>query len=176
MVGFCPEESFTIPLGKGRYLKHGSDVTLIGMSYTSVVCKQAAETLAEEGIEAEVVDMLSLSPFDEEIIIESVMKTNRVVIVDEDTPRASMASEFAAVIAEKAFDYLDAPIKASHRPTHARSLQQRPGDCLHAATGRRCRNCEGDARDLVCFGMDAFCAIDHRCRPLRTPHRVVLAR
>ena len=55
--------------------------------------------------------MLSLSPFDEEIIVESVKKTNRVVIVDEDTPRASMASEFAAIIADKAFDYLDAPIK-----------------------------------------------------------------
>jgi pyruvate dehydrogenase E1 component beta subunit len=111
LTGFAPEESFTIPLGKGRYLKHGDDVTLIGMSYTSVVCKQAADMLAEEGIEAEVVDMLSLSPFDEEIILESVMKTNRVVIVDEDTPRASMASEFAAIIADKAFDYLDAPVK-----------------------------------------------------------------
>jgi pyruvate/2-oxoglutarate/acetoin dehydrogenase E1 component len=111
MEGFAPDESFTFPLGKGRYLKHGDDVTLIGMSYTSVVCKQAADKLAEEGIDAEVVDMLSLSPFDEEIIIESVKKTNRVVIVDEDTPRASMASEFAAIIADKAFDYLDAPVK-----------------------------------------------------------------
>ena len=80
-------------------------------SFTSVVCKQAADQLAEEGIGAEVVDMLSLSPFDEDIILESVMKTNRVVIVDEDTPRASMASEFAAIIADKAFDYLDAPVK-----------------------------------------------------------------
>ena len=59
------------------------------------------------------------SPFDEEIIIESVKKTNRVVIVDEDTPRASMASEFAAIISDKAFDYLDAPVKrvtAPHTP------------------------------------------------------------
>ncbi len=109
--GFVPDESYAIPLGKGRYLRNGGDVTLVGMSYTSVVCKQAADALAEEEIDAEVVDMLSLSPFDEEIILESVMKTNRVVIVDEDTPRASMASEFAAIIADKAFDYLDAPVK-----------------------------------------------------------------
>ena len=116
MMGYCPYESFTIPLGKGRYLRRGSDVTLVGMSYTSVVCKQAADTLAEDGIDCEVVDMLSLSPFDEDIIIESVRKTNRVVIVDEDTPRASMASEFAAIIADKAFDYLDAPVKRVTSP------------------------------------------------------------
>jgi pyruvate dehydrogenase E1 component beta subunit len=75
--------------------------------------------LATEGIEAEVIDMMSLSPFDEDILLESVMNTNHVVIVDEDTPRASMASEFAAIIADKAFDYLDAPVKrvtAPHSP------------------------------------------------------------
>ena len=119
LEGFVPDESFTIDIGKGRYLSRGSDVTLIGMSYTSVVCQEAAKRLAEDGVSAEVVDMLSLSPFDEEIILESVMKTNRAVIVDEDTPRASMASEFAAIIADRAFDYLDAPVKrvtAPHTP------------------------------------------------------------
>ena len=117
--GFVPDESFVIKLGKGRYLRRGNDVTLIGMSYTSVVCQKAAEKLAAEGIDAEVVDMLSLSPLDEDIILESVRKTNRVVIVDEDTPRASMASEIAAVVADKAFDYLDAPVKrvtGAHTP------------------------------------------------------------
>ena len=116
LEGFVPDESFTIDIGKGRYLSRGSDVSLIGMSYTSVVCQEAAKRLAEDGVSAEVVDMLSLSPFDEEIILESVMKTNRAVIVDEDTPRASMASEFAAIIADKAFDYLDAPVKRVTSP------------------------------------------------------------
>jgi|TARA_B100002003_G_C14101109_1_gene529577 pyruvate dehydrogenase E1 component beta subunit len=116
LEGFVPDESFTIDIGKGRYLSRGSDVSLIGMSYTSVVCQEAAKRLAEEGISAEVVDMLSLSPFDEEIILETVMKTNRAVIVDEDTPRASMASEFAAIIADRAFDYLDAPVKRVTSP------------------------------------------------------------
>ena len=78
--------------------------------------------------------MLSLSPFDEEIIVESVMKTNRVVIVDEDTPRASMASEFAAIIADKAFDYLDAPVKARHRSPHPCAVQQGIGNRFHAPT------------------------------------------
>jgi pyruvate dehydrogenase E1 component beta subunit len=111
LTGFVPEESFTIKLGKGRYLRRGKDVTLIGMSYTSEVCRNAAIELAKEGIDAEVIDMLSLSPLDEDIFLESVGKTNKVVVVDEDTPRASMASEIAAVIADKAFDSLDAPVK-----------------------------------------------------------------
>ncbi len=117
--GFVPEEDYVIELGKGRYTRRGADVTLVGMSYTSIVCQQAAEQLSEIGIDAEVIDMMSLSPFDEDILIESVQKTNNVVIVDEDTPRASMSSEFAAVIADKAFDYLDAPVKrvtAPHSP------------------------------------------------------------
>lgn len=119
LTGFVPDEDYTIELGKGRYMQRGDDVTLVGMSYTSVACQKAAEQLAEVGISAEVIDMMSLSPFDEDILIESVQKTNNVVIVDEDTPRASMASEFAAVIADKAFDYLDAPVKrvtAPHTP------------------------------------------------------------
>ena len=128
LEGFVPDDSYTIQLGKGRYLSRGKDVTLIGMSYTSVVCQEAEKILNEQGIDAEIVDMLSLSPFDEEIIIESVKKTNRVVIVDEDTPRASMASEFAAIISDKAFDYLDAPVKrvtAPHTPVpYNKNLEQ----------------------------------------------------
>ena len=111
LSGFVPDESYTIDIGKGRLLREGNDVTLVGMSWTSEVCKNAAEQLAAEGIDAEVVDLLSVSPLDEDIFLESVAKTNRLVIVDEDTPRASMSSEVAAVVAEKAFDYLDAPIK-----------------------------------------------------------------
>ena len=111
LTGFVPDEDYVIELGKGRYMRRGDDVTLVGMAYTSIACQQAADKLAELGIEADVIDMMSLSPFDEDILIESVQKTNNVVIVDEDTPRASMSSEFAAVIADKAFDYLDAPVK-----------------------------------------------------------------
>lgn len=111
MSGFVPNEAYTIDLGRGRKLREGSDVTLIGMSWTSEVCKNAAVQLESEGVSCDVVDLLSLSPLDEEVFLNSVAKTNRVVIVDEDTPRASMASEVSAVIADKAFDELDAPIK-----------------------------------------------------------------
>ena len=89
------------------------------MSYTSVVCKEAAEKLENIGVNAEVIDLMSLSPLDEEIIIDSVKKTNRIVIVDEDNPKASIASEVAAIVSDKAFDFLDAPVKrvtAPHTP------------------------------------------------------------
>ena len=110
MTGFVPDEDYQIELGKGRCLKEGSDITLVGMSYTTVVCQEAAEKLKEIGVDAEVIDLLSLSPLDEDIIIESVKKTNRIVIVDEDNPKASIASEVAAIVSDKAFDYLDAPV------------------------------------------------------------------
>lgn len=119
MTGFVPDEDYQIDLGKGRCTKEGSDITLVGMSYTSVVCKEASEKLEKIGVNAEVIDLLSLSPLDEQIVIDSVKKTNRIVIVDEDNPRASIASEIAAVVSDKAFDYLDAPVKrvtAPHTP------------------------------------------------------------
>ncbi|MFW6195138.1 MAG: alpha-ketoacid dehydrogenase subunit beta, partial [Chloroflexota bacterium] len=97
LTGFVPEEPYSIELGKGRYLRRGKDVSLISMSWTSEVCRRAALQLAEEGIDAEVVDLLSLAPMDEEIILETVANTNRVVIVDEDTPRCGMAADIAAL-------------------------------------------------------------------------------
>ena len=125
MTGFVPDEDYQIELGKGRCLKEGSDITLVGMSYTTVVCQEAAVKLKEIGVDAEVIDLLSLSPLDEDIIIESVKKTNRIVIVDEDNPKASIASEVAAIVSDKAFDYLDAPVKrvtAPHTPVPYLSL------------------------------------------------------
>ncbi|MBC63561.1 MAG: alpha-ketoacid dehydrogenase subunit beta [Chloroflexi bacterium] len=140
LSGFVPDEDYTIEIGKGRYLRNGNDITLVGMSYTSIVCQEAAKKLEEDGISCEVIDMMSLSPFDEDILIESVKKTNNVVIVDEDTPRASMASEFAAVIADKGFDYLDSPIKrvtAPHSPVpYNRDLEKafmpQPADVIYS--------------------------------------------
>jgi pyruvate dehydrogenase E1 component beta subunit len=116
MRGFVPDENYQIPLGKGRVIREGSDVTLVGMSWTTEICRKAAEQLATEGIGCDVVDLLSLSPLDEDVFLNSVAKTSRVVIVDEDTPIASMASEVSAVIADKGFDLLDAPIKRVTSP------------------------------------------------------------
>ena len=104
-----PEEAYEVPIGKAHVAREGTDVTLIGISYTTYQCIKAADILADRGYSAEVIDLLSLSPLDEDTILSSVQKTRKVVIVDEDYPRCSMASELSAVIAEQAFDFLDAP-------------------------------------------------------------------
>lgn len=124
----APEETYTLPIGKARVLKPGKDVTLIGISRMTSVCAEAAQKLAAEGIDAEVIDLLSLSPLDTDTIGASVRKTHRAVIVDEDNPMCSMASEIAATIADEAFDFLESPVKrvtAPHCPVpFSRVLEQ----------------------------------------------------
>ena len=104
-----PEEMYEVEIGKASVAQEGTDVTLTGVGYTTQVCIQAAAELAQQGYSAEVVDLLSVSPMDEETILESVKKTRKIVIVDEDYPRCSFASDVSALVAEQAFDYLDAP-------------------------------------------------------------------
>ena len=111
-----PEEDYVVPIGKADIAREGTDVTLVGMSYTTRVCLEAAKDLEAQGYSAEVVDLLSLSPMDDEAILESVKKTRKIVIVDEDYPRCSIASDVAALVAEQAFDYLDAPPKRLNPP------------------------------------------------------------
>ncbi len=111
-----PEEPYEVDIGKARVVREGSDVTLVGISYMTNVCLQAADDLEQRGYSAEVVDLLSLSPMDDETILESVKKTRKVVVVDEDYPRCSVASDISALVAEEAFDYLDAPPKRVNAP------------------------------------------------------------
>ena len=106
-----PEEPYTVPIGKATIAREGTDITLIGIGYTTRVCLQAADDLATEGYSPEVIDLLSLSPMDDAAILESVRKTRKIVIVDEDYPRCSIATDISALVAEEAFDYLDAPPK-----------------------------------------------------------------
>ncbi|MCH8038698.1 MAG: hypothetical protein IIC53_16480 [Proteobacteria bacterium] len=98
-----PEEPYTLPRGKARIVREGKDVTLVGVSAMTRVCLEAAESLTADGIDAEVLDLLSLSPLDEDAILSSVKKTNRIVIVDEDTPRCGVAVDIAALVASDAF-------------------------------------------------------------------------
>jgi pyruvate dehydrogenase E1 component beta subunit len=128
-----PEESYEIEIGKSRVVQEGTDVTLIGISYMTNVCLQAAAALEEQGYSVEVVDLLSLSPMDDETILESVKKTRKVVIVDEDYPRCSIASDISALVAEEAFDYLDAPPKRLNAP-HAPVPYSRPLEALFVPT------------------------------------------
>ncbi|MFK7834890.1 MAG: pyruvate dehydrogenase complex E1 component subunit beta [Sulfitobacter sp.] len=103
-------EDYTVPFGKARIWREGTDVTIvsfgIGMSYAL----QAAEKLAEEGIDAEVIDLRTLRPMDTPAIINSVMKTNRLVTVEEGWPQGSVGSYISSVVMQEAFDYLDAPV------------------------------------------------------------------
>ena len=109
--GYVPEELYTVPLGKARIAKEGSDVTIIVMSRMLYVALEAEENLKKNGISAEIIDVRSLVPLDENVIIDSVKKTGHVVIVDEALPRCSAATDLAALVADKSIDYIDGPIK-----------------------------------------------------------------
>jgi pyruvate dehydrogenase E1 component beta subunit len=109
--GEVPEEEYTIPIGVGDIKREGKDVTVVTWSKMYYVVEQAAEKLKEEGISVEIVDPRTIRPLDEEMIIDSVKKTNRLVIVEEGWPFAGVASEIITRVHQKAFDYLDAPIE-----------------------------------------------------------------
>lgn len=114
--GQVPEESYTVSIGRAEIVRPGRDVTLCGIGRMTHICLEAADSLLTEGIHAEVVDVLTLSPLDEDMILESVSRTRRLVVVDEDTPTASIARDIAARVADKGFDNLDAPIKTVTAP------------------------------------------------------------
>ncbi len=104
------DDDFTVPIGKAKIERSGSDITIIAYSIMVGVALEAAETLASEGIDAEVINLRSLRPLDIDTIVTSIKKTNRVVSVEEGWPVAGMGSEIAAITMEHAFDYLDAPV------------------------------------------------------------------
>jgi pyruvate dehydrogenase E1 component beta subunit len=109
--GPVPEEEYLIPFGVADIKREGKDVTIIALSRMVHTALAAAERLAQEGISAEVIDPRTLTPLDEETLIQSVCKTGGAVIVDEGYQRFGVTAELAAVIAKGAFDYLDAPIE-----------------------------------------------------------------
>lgn len=106
-----PDEEYYIPIGKAAVKREGTDVTIVSFGKMIKVAMQAAEELAKMGIEAEVVDLRTIRPLDYETIVNSVKKTNRLVIVEESWPFASISSEISYQVQKHAFDYLDAPIK-----------------------------------------------------------------
>lgn len=108
--GEVPEGEHVVPLGKAAIRRAGSDVTLISYAKTVLGCLAAAETLAAEGISAEVIDLRTIKPWDEEAVLASVRKTGRLVVVHEASRTAGFGAEIAATVAEKAFEALRAPI------------------------------------------------------------------
>ena len=105
-----PEGDVVLPIGKARIMREGKDVTVVSYSIGVGLALQAAETLAGEGIEAEVIDLRTLRPLDKAAVLTSLAKTNRVVVVEEGWPTCSIASEIMAICMEEGFDDLDAPV------------------------------------------------------------------
>jgi len=103
-------DDFTIPFGKAKIWREGADVTIVSFGIGMTYALEAAEKLAEDGIDAEVIDLRTLRPMDTDTVIKSVMKTNRCVTVEEGWPVPSIGSYISSVLMQKAFDYLDAPV------------------------------------------------------------------
>ncbi len=117
--GEVPEGDYEIPLGTASVVREGGDVTLVGMGRTVHTALEAADALAEDGLQADVVDLRSLYPLDEATVLASLEKTGRLVVVDEATPYCGIASEIGALCIDKGFDFLNAPVKkvtAPHTP------------------------------------------------------------
>jgi len=108
--GEVPEGDYVVPIGKADVKRPGRDLTVIGYGLMLHEALRAAEMVAPEGIDVEVVDLRTLAPLDKETILASVKKTSKVMIVHEDNKTGGLAGEIAAIIAEEAFDYLDGPI------------------------------------------------------------------
>ena len=106
-----PEGAYTIPFGEANILRDGKDVTVVALGRMVTLAMQAAQALAKEGIQCEVIDPRTTSPLDMDTIVESVGNTGRLVVVDESHPRCNMATDIAAVVAQEAFDSLKAPVR-----------------------------------------------------------------
>ncbi len=134
-------DDYTVPIGKAKVVREGKDVTLISFSYTMLAVLDAAEKLAAEGIDAEVIDLRTIRPLDAETLVASVKKTNRAVVVEQGWTAYGVTSEVSSVLMEQAFDWLDAPVLrvggADVPMPYAHSLEQvaivQPEDVVKAA-------------------------------------------
>lgn len=115
MNGEVPEEEYLIPMGKGDIKREGADCTIVTWSRAVHWSLQAAEIAAEQGIDVEVIDLRTVRPFDKAMIAESVKKTNRVIVVEEAWPMASVGASVAEWIGRELFDWLDAPVGRVHQ-------------------------------------------------------------
>ena len=117
--GDVPEESYAIPFGEANIVREGDDVTIVALGRMVRFAAKAADALAADGIDCEIIDPRTTSPFDEDTVLESVENTGRLVVVDEANPRCSMATDIASLVAQKGFGFLQAPIEmvtAPHTP------------------------------------------------------------
>jgi pyruvate dehydrogenase E1 component beta subunit len=116
LEGEVPDGDYLTPIGKAAIRREGTDVTIVSFNKMMLVVNAAADELAKEGISAEVIDLRTIRPLDHETIVNSVKKTNRIVVVDESWPYAGISSEITYQIQKFAFDYLDAPVVRVNPP------------------------------------------------------------
>lgn len=109
--GQVPEDEYMLPIGKAAVKREGSDVTIVSFNKSMKVALEAADALAQDGYEAEVIDLRTIRPLDVETIVESLRTTNRLVVVEESWPFGSISSEITYQVQKHAFDFLDAPVK-----------------------------------------------------------------
>lgn len=140
LKGEVPEEEYLTPIGKAAIRREGTDVTLVSYNKMMLVAQDAAEQLAKEGISAEVIDLRTIRPLDHHTLVESVKKTNRMVVVDESWPFAGVSAEIAYEIQKYAFDHLDAPVtrvnaadtSLSYAPTFVEEWLPNPAKVIKA--------------------------------------------
>jgi pyruvate/2-oxoglutarate/acetoin dehydrogenase E1 component len=148
MEGDVPEEGYTIPFGEANVVREGGDVTIVALGREVGLALEAAEKLAADGIECEIIDPRTTSPLDEDTIFESVSETGRLVVVDEAHPRCSLAADITSRVAQECFDALEAApqmVTAPHSPVPFSPVLEDlyvPGadrieDAVRATTGER---------------------------------------
>src|SRR5699024_10489871 len=104
--GEVPEEYYTIPLGKAAVKREGKDLSIVTIGKMVSVALEVADKLADQGVDVEVIDLRTVAPWDEETVIDSVKKTGRLIVIDEAQPHNNTATDIAATVTDKAFDYL----------------------------------------------------------------------
>ncbi|MGN5882234.1 MULTISPECIES: alpha-ketoacid dehydrogenase subunit beta [Staphylococcus] len=116
MKGEVPEEEYTVEIGKANVVQEGEDLTIVAIGKMVQTALETAEQLSEDNVSTEVIDLRSISPWDEETVLDSVKKTGRLIVIDESNPQCNIAGDVASVIGDIGFDYLDGPIKKVTAP------------------------------------------------------------
>lgn len=114
--GEVPEDYYTVPIGKAAVRREGNDLTIVTIGKMLYVAYEVADRLAKDGISVEVIDLRTVAPWDQETVLNSVKKTGRLIVIDESNPHNNTATDIASVVNDKAFDYLDGPIKCVCAP------------------------------------------------------------
>ncbi|KAK58130.1 alpha-ketoacid dehydrogenase subunit beta [Staphylococcus lugdunensis] len=114
--GNVPEEPYTVDIGKARVVREGEDLSIVAIGKMVAVAEETADRLKDDNISVEVIDLRTVSPWDEETVLISVKKTGRLIVIDESNPQCNVAGDIASVMGDRAFDYLDGPIKKVTAP------------------------------------------------------------